>query len=161
MSLIQLAIILVISFVGMEFVARLLHKYVMHGVLWYLHEDHHNPGGGRFQKNDAFGSIFAVSAIILFYLGFTESPVYSAVAAGMTAYGIAYFVIHDMVIHNRHLPLRESFLGKYLEKLILVHEVHHYSEGKDSVNWGFLFYIPGLDLTPEQYLGQTNQQKGQ
>ena len=35
--------IVFITFVFMEFVAWATHKYVMHGFLWYLHEDHHVP----------------------------------------------------------------------------------------------------------------------
>ena len=30
-------------FVLMEMITWLTHKYVMHGFLWYLHEDHHQP----------------------------------------------------------------------------------------------------------------------
>ena len=29
--------------VYMEYVAWFTHKYVMHGSLWVLHEDHHRP----------------------------------------------------------------------------------------------------------------------
>ena len=29
------------TFIGMEGVAWLTHKYVMHGAFWYLHKDHH------------------------------------------------------------------------------------------------------------------------
>ena len=30
--------------VTMEGVTWLTHKYIMHGLGWYLHEDHHQPG---------------------------------------------------------------------------------------------------------------------
>ena len=29
------------TFLTMEGITWLTHKYVMHGFLWYLHEDHH------------------------------------------------------------------------------------------------------------------------
>ena len=29
------------TFLAMEFVSWATHKYIMHGFLWYLHKDHH------------------------------------------------------------------------------------------------------------------------
>ena len=37
-------------FVGMEGVAWFAHRYIMHGFLWNLHEDHHYKGEDRFSK---------------------------------------------------------------------------------------------------------------
>ena len=42
------------TFSIMEFMAWFTHKYIMHGLLWNLHEDHHQPTGKLFQKNDLF-----------------------------------------------------------------------------------------------------------
>ena len=43
------------AFIFMEFVAWFTHKYVMHGFLWFLHKDHHQPKKNQvFEKNDAF-----------------------------------------------------------------------------------------------------------
>ena len=33
--------VFLLSFCFMEFMAWFAHKYLMHGVLWFLHEDHH------------------------------------------------------------------------------------------------------------------------
>lgn len=41
--LIYLGVVL-ITFLVMEGVTWLTHRYVMHGFLWYLHEDHHKKG---------------------------------------------------------------------------------------------------------------------
>ena len=42
-------------FVTMEGVTWLTHKYIMHGLGWYFHEDHHQPGYPHvFEKNDFF-----------------------------------------------------------------------------------------------------------
>ncbi|MEI9946719.1 MAG: hypothetical protein WDN26_21175 [Chitinophagaceae bacterium] len=41
----------------------------MHGFLWYLHKDHHQPEPGFFEKNDAFFIIFAVPTIVLIFFG--------------------------------------------------------------------------------------------
>jgi beta-carotene 3-hydroxylase len=50
--------IVVATFVGMEFTAWATHKYVMHGFLWALHRDHHEPHDLIFERNDAFFLIF-------------------------------------------------------------------------------------------------------
>ena len=57
-------------FLAMEGVAWMTHKYVMHGLLWNLHEDHHkkNPTS-FFEKNDYFFLIFAIPGIILLATG--------------------------------------------------------------------------------------------
>ena len=41
-------------FLLMEPITWATHKYVMHGFLWYLHEDHHQKSDGFFEKNDYF-----------------------------------------------------------------------------------------------------------
>ena len=46
----------------------LAHKYLMHGAMWYFHEDHHSNGPGFFEKNDAF-LIFAVPSAYCFISG--------------------------------------------------------------------------------------------
>jgi hypothetical protein len=38
-------------FLLMEPITWATHKYVMHGFLWYLHEDHHQKSDGFFEKN--------------------------------------------------------------------------------------------------------------
>ena len=44
-----------ITFLLMECVTWLTHKYVMHGLMWYFHEDHHQPKYEHpFERNDIF-----------------------------------------------------------------------------------------------------------
>ncbi len=58
------------SFVFMEFVAWFTHKYIMHGFLWSLHKDHHQPKKNQvFEKNDSFFFIFAVPGVITILIG--------------------------------------------------------------------------------------------
>jgi len=33
--------VFVLTFLVMEFMAWFIHKYIMHGLLWVLHKDHH------------------------------------------------------------------------------------------------------------------------
>ena len=61
--------IVFLTFLFMEWVAWFLHKYVMHGFGWYLHEDHHRASKGRFEKNDLFAVIFSFISFAFFYLG--------------------------------------------------------------------------------------------
>ena len=48
----------------MEGVAWFTHKYIMHGFLWSLHKDHHQPNHDTIlEKNDFFFVIFAIPPI--------------------------------------------------------------------------------------------------
>ncbi|BDC17342.1 sterol desaturase family protein [Acidianus sp. HS-5] len=153
MLTVELIALSVAVFFGMEFLARLMHKYLMHGILWKIHEDHHRPVQREIEKNDAFGLIFAgISVYLIFYWLIYGNLIALSVALGMTAYGVAYFFVHDMVIHNRHLHLRSwGMRHKFLRELILVHDVHH-KEGRG--NWGFLLVIKGIDKIPEEVKGE-------
>ena len=63
-------IVTLTTFLCMEIVTWLTHKFVMHGFLWYLHEDHHQPKYQTFfEKNDWFFVIFAIPSILLFFFG--------------------------------------------------------------------------------------------
>ncbi|MEI9957942.1 MAG: hypothetical protein WDM90_16940 [Ferruginibacter sp.] len=57
------------TFLLMEGITWLTHRFVMHGFLWYLHEDHHQPTGHTFEKNDAFFLIFAIPSWLCIMLG--------------------------------------------------------------------------------------------
>ena len=57
-------------FISMEGVAWITHKYIMHGLLWSLHKDHHRREyEGFFEKNDFFFLFFAVPGIICLIAG--------------------------------------------------------------------------------------------
>jgi len=75
---------------------------VMHGWLWSLHRDHHQPEPGFFEKNDAFFVIFAIPSILCILFG-TIREIYwlQAIGFGIMAYGFAYFLVHDVIIHQR------------------------------------------------------------
>src|ERR671920_4683 len=98
--LLYIAIVLV-TFVLMEGVAWLTHKYVMHKWLWVLHKDHHQKEPGFFEKNDAFFLIFAIPSFLCILYG-TLNEVYwvLSIGAGIALYGLAYFIVHDIIIHQ-------------------------------------------------------------
>ncbi len=141
MNTLTYIIITLATFVTMEMVTWLTHKYVMHGFLWVLHEDHHQPGyEGIFEKNDLFFIIFATPSILLFYFGINPQLNYLFfIGLGIFLYGSAYFLVHDVLIHQRLKWLRR-FSNPYFSALRKGHKVHHKHLGKeDGEVFGMLF----------------------
>lgn len=120
-------LIVLVTFLCMEGITWVTHKYVMHGFLWILHDDHHNQTPELFfEKNDLFFLIFAVPAILLFAIGtFIPSlqPLFF-IGLGITLYGVAYFFIHDIVIHQRFRIFTRTS-NVYLRAIRKAHKVHH------------------------------------
>jgi beta-carotene 3-hydroxylase len=128
-------------FLLMECVTWLTHKYVMHGFGWFLHEDHHEPGYPHvFEKNDAFFIVFAIPSMALFYFGtYTTHTYLFYIGLGILFYGIAYFLVHDVLIHQRFKWFKKTN-NRYLKGLRKAHKIHHKNMGKeDSQCFGMLF----------------------
>lgn len=125
--------ITLVTFLTMEGITWLTHKYVMHGFLWYLHEDHHQPKyKGLFEKNDAFFVIFAIPSILLFYFGVNPELNYLFfIGLGILFYGMAYFFVHDILIHQRVKLFTRTNI-KYFVALRKGHKVHHKHLGKED-----------------------------
>ena len=118
-------LILITTFLLMEGVTWLTHKYVMHGFLWYLHRDHHQQGPGVFEKNDWFFVIFAVPSILLIFYGTINQHWWmQAIGFGIMAYGAAYFLVHDVIIHQRLKWFRRS-KSPYIKAIRWAHKMHH------------------------------------
>lgn len=136
--------IVVASFFFMEFVAWFTHKYLMHGFLWKLHYDHHNKQPGYFEKNDSFFLIFAIPSWLFIMFGMLNNFDFRTwIGFGIILYGIAYFLVHDVLIHRRFKKLRKFFFEnknwRYLEVLQYAHRMHHSNVGKqDSESFGML-----------------------
>lgn len=120
-----LVIIATGAFVAMEAVSYATHRWVMHGLGMVLHRSHHTTQGRGLEANDAFPVVFASLAVLLFAAGTAggRARAFSAVAAGVTAYGAAYGWVHDIYIHRR-LPLARHRY-RVLERLAEAHELHH------------------------------------
>ncbi len=135
-------------YLGMEGVAWASHKYVMHGFLWSLHASHHQPRTGPVEKNDWFGVFFSVVAIALVIAGATWNSLYFAAGMGMTAYGLTYLFLHDILVHKRfgiHIKPKSG----YLRAVLRSHRLHHAHRGKHGcVSFGFL--VPKLGLTRKE-----------
>jgi len=134
-------LVTIATFSSMEAVTWFTHKYVMHGFGWFLHEDHHQPGYPHvFEKNDAFFVVFAIPSILLFYFGIrpTLNPLFF-IGLGILLYGIAYFLVHDVLIHRRFSWFKNTN-NWYLKGLRKAHKIHHKKMGKpDGECFGMLF----------------------
>ncbi len=136
-------LIVIIAFISMEAVAWLTHRFVMHGLLWSLHHDHHKKDSyGFLEKNDYFFLIFACPGILGFYFGAEQGYNYLFyIGLGITIYGAAYFFIHDIFIHQRIKFLRNSD-NFYFRALRRAHKIHHKHLGKDEGECFGMLWVP-------------------
>lgn len=134
-------VIVFITFILMEGATWLIHKYVMHGFLWVLHRDHHDHSHeGTFERNDYFFVIFAIPAIALMYYGAANSFDYRFyIGLGVTLYGMAYFFVHDIFIHQRIKVFRNTE-SAYFKAIRRAHKQHHkHIDKQDGECFGFLW----------------------
>ncbi len=132
--------IVLLTFFLMEGITWLTHKYVMHGFLWYLHEDHHQPSPGFFEKNDAFFLIFAIPSWLCIMLGLQHGVYWAAaIGFGIAMYGLGYFIVHEVIIHQRFKWFTRSN-NSYVRTIRWAHKMHHKHLGKeDGESFGMLF----------------------
>ena len=132
--------LLIGTFIAMEGVTWLTHKYVMHGFLWVLHRDHHQVEPGLFEKNDLFLVIFAVTSKLLIYFGtFDQVWWMQAVGFGVMLYGFAYFLVHDVIIHQRTKWFTRSN-NTYVRAIRWAHKMHHkHLDRFDGESFGMLY----------------------
>lgn len=129
-----------VTFFIMEGITWLTHRFVMHGFLWYLHEDHHKKGEGFFEKNDAFFLIFAIPCWLCIMLGLQYQAYWvAAIGSGIALYGLAYFVVHEVIIHQRFKFFTRSN-NTYIRTIRWAHKMHHKHLGKqEGESFGMLF----------------------
>jgi len=139
MNLILILSIILATFLFMEFVAWSVHKYIMHGFLWYLHKDHHQVDKNKIlQKNDAFFLIFAIPSAILIIYGIENFSYQLYIGIGIALYGLAYFVVHEIIIHQR-VKILNRIDNKYIRAIRFAHKVHHKKlEKENSDSFGML-----------------------
>lgn len=134
-------LIVLITFILMEPLTWLIHKYIMHGFLWILHKDHHDHSNdGVFEKNDYFFIIFAIPAILMFYFGALNNYNHLFfIGLGITIYGMAYFFVHDIFIHQR-VKILKNTKNRYFLSIRRAHKQHHKHVTKEQGEcFGFLF----------------------
>jgi beta-carotene 3-hydroxylase len=136
-------ILVLLVFLLMEGATWLIHKYIMHGFLWFLHKDHHDHSNeGHLEKNDYFFIIFAVPTIALMYAGSEQQFNYLFfIGLGIMLYGMAYFFVHDVFIHQR-IKYFTHTQNPYFLAMRRAHKQHHKHLGKEQGEcFGFL-YVP-------------------
>lgn len=136
-------LVIVATFFAMEFVAWFTHKFVMHGFLWSVHKDHHVKEPGFLEKNDLFFLIFAVPSWLCIMLGMIyQVEIPQAIGFGIAAYGFAYFVVHEVFIHQRIKWLRHTD-NLYFRAIRRAHKMHHKHLGKEhGESFGMLLIHP-------------------
>lgn len=137
------AIALIGAFLSMELVAWFAHKYIMHGLLWILHKDHHKKESkGFFEHNDFFFLIFAIPGIICLFLGMNQGFNFVFwIGLGITLYGMCYFIVHDIFIHQRFKWLRNTD-NVYFRAIRRAHKVHHKHINKEHGECFGMLWVP-------------------
>ncbi|MGN6343062.1 MAG: beta-carotene hydroxylase [Ginsengibacter sp.] len=131
------------AFAGMEIVAWLAHKYIMHGILWQLHKDHHKKeGDGFIEHNDFFFLLFALPGIACLFFGRQNDYNFLFwIGVGITLYGFAYFIIHDIFIHQRFKIFRNSN-NVYFRAIRRAHKMHHKHLSKEDGECFGMLWVP-------------------
>lgn len=118
-------LIMLAAFAAMEGITWLTHKYIMHGFLWCLHRDHHQPTGAAVEKNDSFFFIFAIPSWLCIMLGLMRGNyAVAAIGFGIALYGLAYFIVHEVIIHQRIKWFSRSN-HMYIRAIRRAHKMHH------------------------------------
>ena len=128
-----------LTFFTMEFVAWFTHKYIMHGMLWNVHLDHHQVDKTKkIQKNDYFFLIFALPSMLSIILGSINSNYFLYIGIGIALYGFAYFIVHEIIIHQR-IKIFRNTNSKYIRAIKRAHKIHHKNiEKEDGESFGML-----------------------
>lgn len=133
--------IVVVTILAMEVFAYVMHRWVMHGPGWFLHESHHRVRTGMFELNDLYGVIFAIPSILLIYAGVQGDWGAWAgwIGLGIAGYGAIYFGFHDIIVHKR-IGTRYIPKSAYMKRIIQAHRLHHVVETKHgTVSFGFIW----------------------
>ncbi len=131
------------TFCIMEFMAWFTHKFVMHGFLWSLHKDHHKKNHDSwFERNDVFFIFYALVSMTCFYLWSYEGIWYCLpIGLGILAYGIAYFIVHDIFIHQRFKMFRNAN-NWYAKGVRRAHKMHHKHLDKQHGECFGMLFVP-------------------
>ena len=118
------------AFVAMEPVAALLHRRVMHGAGWGLHRSHHLPPRPGAEANDAYPLMIAGATVATMLAGRLRPRLRPLlwIGSGVTAYGAAYVLVHDLLVHQRlgTAPLSDA---RYTRWVAAAHARHHRDAG--------------------------------
>ena len=145
-----------LAFVAMEGVAWFTHRFIMHGLLWSLHKDHHQKQSqGFFEHNDFFFVLFALPGMAGLYWGMENGYNYFFwMGLGITLYGMTYFLVHDIFIHQRFRWLRYTD-NRYFKAIRRAHKMHHkHLDRVDGECFGML-WVPLKYFRNQKPVGNT------
>jgi beta-carotene 3-hydroxylase len=132
------------TIIMMECFSWLIHKYLFHGPLWFLHKSHHQHKKGFFEWNDLFAIGFAVLSLYLMYTNLENFGLLFFTGLGITIYGLIYFIIHDWFVHRRLKTFKSN--NAYLQAVRKAHKIHHKNMGKENGKaFGLLFVRKNLN----------------
>ena len=136
-------LILILTFLFMEFVAWFSHKFIMHGFLWSWHKDHHKKDHDSwFEKNDLFFLVYAIPSVFFVVL-WGEYSFWAGlpIAIGIFCYGLTYFIVHDIFIHRRFKIFR-NINNKYAKGIRRAHKIHHKNINKEDGECFGMLFVP-------------------
>ncbi|WP_242132952.1 sterol desaturase family protein [Aestuariivivens marinum] len=127
----------------MEFMAWFTHKYIMHGFLWTLHKDHHlKDHDSWFERNDVFFVFYAVVSIgFLLLWKYQDLWAGLPIGLGIFSYGLSYFLVHDIFIHQRFKLFRNAN-NWYAKGVRRAHKIHHKHLGKEDGECFGMLFVP-------------------
>ena len=129
------------TFLFMEFVAWFTHKYIMHGFMWRWHRSHHKIHNHALERNDLFAVVFSIPSITLIAIGFANESlsILRFFGFGIMMYGAFYLIFHDIIVHRRiKIPFKAT--STYMKRIMNAHYVHHKTHTKEGAEaFGFLY----------------------
>ncbi len=134
-------IITIATFFFMEAAAWFTHKYIMHGILWSWHRSHHKHHNHTLERNDLFALVFSLPAVATIVAGFEIPELWflAPIGFGITAYGLFYFIFHDIIVHRR-VKIKFKAKHPYMKRIMNAHYVHHKVHTKEGAEaFGFLY----------------------
>lgn len=159
-----------------EPVTWLIHRHIMHGCCWRVHQDHHDDTAylrPELYLNDAFPLVFAVpsSTVACGVFAGVLPPTCASIVLGALIYGLAYLYVHEELFHRRFgLPYSSTMRRiPYVKRLATAHGVHHRKavsgkkipEGPDGVAdilaFGFLYAPPRFSPELVRHLPASNE----
>lgn len=144
MEILLWIVVFIGTFFIMEFMAWFTHKYVMHGFLWNLHKDHHKKDHDSWWERNDFFFLFYAAVSIGFFLAWKNLDFWFGlpIGLGIFAYGLTYFFVHDIFIHQRFKLFRNAN-NRYAKAIRRAHKMHHKHIGKEKGE-SFGMLIPPL-----------------
>jgi beta-carotene 3-hydroxylase len=141
--MISFLVVFILAFISMEGVAWFAHKYLMHGFLWKFHVDHHDHSNrGFFEKNDSFFLVFALPGMLTIILGSVFGIWFLvAIGLGITVYGVCYFLVHDVFIHQRFKWFQNAN-NRYFKAIRRAHKMHHKHLSKEDGECFGMLFVP-------------------